>query len=68
MTMYNYEMVLQVLPIVIDTKHIEIEEYANFFIDEPNAINFGIQMTEKIDGKSLPKFAYVEYDIKELDA
>jgi hypothetical protein len=44
MTMYNYEMVLQVLPIIIDTKSINIEEYANYFIDAPNAINFGINI------------------------
>jgi len=46
MTMYTYEMVLQVLPIVIITKHIDIEEYANFFIDAENAINFGIHMKD----------------------
>lgn len=46
MTMYTYEMVLQVLPIVIVTKNINIDEYANFFIDAENAINFGIHMKD----------------------
>jgi hypothetical protein len=67
MTMYNYEMVLQVLPIIIDTKHIDIEEYANYFIDAPEAINFGINIVQGVDGKNLPKFAYEPYEIKELD-
>ena len=70
MTMYNYEMVLQVLPIVIDTKFIDISEYANYFIDAPNAINFGVELENgiEIDGKikNLPKFAYEDYEIKDL--
>jgi len=61
MTMYTYEMVLQVLPIVITTKSIDIEQYANFFIDAENAINFGINMKDTVDDKVLPKFAYLPY-------
>lgn len=58
MTMFSYEMMLQVLPIIINTKNIDIEQYANYFIDAPNAINFGINMKEGIGDKNLPKFAY----------
>ena len=66
MTMFSYEMVLQVLPIIINTKNIDIEQYANYFIDEPNAINFGINMKEGIGEKNLPKFAYKEFELKEI--
>jgi hypothetical protein len=68
MTMYTYEMVLQVLPIIIETKNIDIDNYANFFIDAENAINFGINMHDKVDDKSLPKFAYESYSITEIFA
>tara|TARA_B110001469_G_C9307562_1_gene166527 strand:- start:3 stop:410 length:408 start_codon:yes stop_codon:yes gene_type:complete len=68
MTMYTYEMVLQVLPIIIETSNIDIDNYANFFIDAENAINFGINMHDKVDGKILPKFAYDSYSITEIFA
>ena len=68
MTMYTYEMILQVLPIVIITKGIDIDEYANFFIDAENAINFGIHMKDQIDDKNLPKFAYEPYSINKIFA
>ena len=68
MTMYTYEMVLQVLPIVITTKSIDIEQYANFFIDAENAINFGINMKDTVDDKVLPKFAYLPYQITKIFA
>ena len=58
---------LQVLPIIIDTKHIDITEYAEFFIDCADHNNFGIRLTEGVDGKNLPKFSYEEYEIKDLD-
>ena len=57
-----YEMLIMILPQILETKDsIDVEEYANFFIDAPNSSNFGIRLEGKVDGTDLPKYSDQSY-------
>ena len=62
-----YEMLITVLPQILETKDsIDVEEYANFFIDAPNSSNFGIRLEGKVDGTDLPRYSDKSYQIRRL--
>lgn len=47
----SYEMMMMILPTILDTDEIDLSEYANFFIDTPESNNFGM----RLEGKSMFK-------------
>jgi len=66
----TFEMMMMILPTILETEDIDVSEYANFFIDAPDSNNFGM----RLDGKSfynnqardLPKYSAEELEIQAL--
>jgi hypothetical protein len=47
----TYEMLMMILPTILETDDIDVSEYANFFIDAPDSTNFGMRLEGKVDYK-----------------
>ena len=66
----SYEMMMMILPTILDTDEIDLSEYANFFIDAPESNNFGMRLEGKtmFEGqpKDLPKYSAEELEIQAL--
>jgi len=66
----TYEMLMMILPTILETDDIDVSEYANFFIDTPDSNNFGMRLEGKIEYKGqvkdLPKYSSEELHIQVL--
>ena len=66
----TYEMLMMILPTILDTDEIDVSEYANFFIDTPDSNNFGMRLEGKLmyagQMKDLPKYSSEELHIQVL--